>query len=74
MPQSSVYMDVSAELLNASEHTGTDAQSNKQASAYREKTSVIWKKKRFQMALWEVVSEDKAGEAPSVSFREVIQA
>lgn len=71
MPQSSVYMDVSAELLNASEHTGTDAQSNKQASAYREKTSVIWKK-RFQMALWEVVSEDKAGEAPSVSFREVI--
>lgn len=23
------------------------------------------------MALWEVVSEDKAGEAPSVSFREV---
>lgn len=73
MPQSSVYMDVSAELLNASEHTGTDAQSNKQASAYREKTSVIWKK-RFQMALWEVVSEDKAGEAPSVSFREVIQA
>lgn len=71
MPQSSVYMDVSAELLNASEHTGTDAQSNKQASAYREKTSVIWKK-RFQMALWEVVSEDKVGEAPSVSFREVI--
>lgn len=41
MPQSSVYMVVSAELLNASEHTGTDAQSNKQASAYREKTSVI---------------------------------
>lgn len=71
MPQSSVYMDVSAELLNASEHTGTDAQSNKQASAYREKTSVIWKK-RFQMALWEVVSEDKVGEAPSVSFCEVI--
>lgn len=71
MPQSSVYMDVSAELLNASEHTGTDAQSNKQASAYREKTSVIWKK-RFQMALCEVVSEDKVGEAPSVSFREVI--
>lgn len=26
------------------------------------------------MALWEVVSEDKAGEAPSVSFREIIQA
>lgn len=65
------------ELLLGSVHTQAESRihtlthSTKQTSRQRVALCHL-EKKGCQMALWEVVSEDEAGEAPSVSLREII--
>lgn len=71
-----VYMYNTGEQLLGSVRTQAEsriltfAQINKQI----ESRSSSSEKKRCQMALWEVVSQDEAGEAPLVSLREIIHA
>lgn len=59
-----------AHCTHGQRHTFTHTHSNKQESSYSVRP--LSSEKGCQMALWEVVSEDEAGEALSVSLCEII--